>query len=825
MRRGYGMGQHHAGFAATAAQTEKHMLGFDIARRLAHCAGWLLLLMASSAGASTWTVTGSGEPAAANTNDCSGGNCATLRGAINAAQNGDTIQFASAVNGSTITLTLGTLTVSQSITITGPGAGQLTVSGNNAVQVFHIAAVGTVRISGLKIANGKAPRGGAIDNGNNATLQLDACIIANNTSTDTGGGGGGLNAELGSGVTITNSTFDSNSASFAGGAILSSAQVTIGTTTFQNNRATTAGGAISNQPTGTLSVTNSTFVGNEAAMSGAIDNQHAPITISNSTFSANRASCCYAGAIENYDGNLTVSGSIFSSNTSGNGAGAVQSNGGGTMDMANSAYNLFYGNKNNGTEDDTTGYGTANYVYTTTAPLGALANNGGPTQTMLPVAGSAAIDRIAPGALCPSADQRGGPRPQGDLCDIGAVEVQENQLTLVIGGSGSVVATPAPNGVSAFNPCSGSLCTAWYSAEGSGAPPNVMLVATAAVGNAIVGWNGDCTGTAASASVTMNVAHGCGVSFNAYTVVPTTLPSGTYGSPYAQSLTAGGAGTSIYTLQSGSSLPTGMTLTAAGVVLGTPTQAGDFTFTVIATDENGSTTLPTTISLHIGKAPLTITADNQSRAYGTADPPFTWTPSGFVNDDTASALSGAPTLSSTDTPTSSAGTTFPITIAQGTLAAANYNFTFVNGTLSIVKKTTTLTLAVTPNPMLVNTSVAIVATVVGDPPSGTVTFCDGSTTPDAVCTGGTLLCTVTLTAGTSNSTATCTHAFATTGTHPLGAYYAGDGNFVATATVQALALSVNPPPIPAPALSTWLLGLLGSLLVMIGLARARNVGA
>ena len=258
--------------------------------------------------------------------------------------------------------------------------------------------------------------------------------------------------------------------------------------------------------------------------------------------------------------------------------------------------------------------------------------------------------------------------------------------------------------------------------------------------------------------------------------------------------------------------------TAAGLPAGTHAITASYGGDTNNYGAASTSALPQTVN----KAPLTITADNKSRAYGTADPPFTWTPSGFVNDDTASALSGAPTLSSTDTPTSSAGTTFPITIAQGTLAAANYNFTFVNGTLSIVKKTTTLTLAVTPNPMLVNTSVAIVATVVGDPPSGTVTFCDGSTTPDAVCTGGTLLCTVTLTAGTSNSTATCTHAFATTGTHPLGAYYAGDGNFVATATVQALALSVNPPPIPAPALSTWLLGLLGSLLVMIGLSRTRT---
>lgn len=59
--------------------------------------------------------------------------------------------------------------------------------------------------------------------------------------------------------------------------------------------------------------------------------------------------------------------------------------------------------------------------------LGLLANNGGPTQSYLPQAGSLAIDE---GGDCPDDDQRGQSRPaDGDddgeaLCDIGAVEVQ-----------------------------------------------------------------------------------------------------------------------------------------------------------------------------------------------------------------------------------------------------------------------------------------------------------------------------------------------------------------------------------------------------------------
>jgi hypothetical protein len=56
-----------------------------------------------------------------------------------------------------------------------------------------------------------------------------------------------------------------------------------------------------------------------------------------------------------------------------------------------------------------------------TALVDALADNGGPTLTHLPVPGSPAID-AANAALCPAADQRGVARPQGGGCDAGSVE-------------------------------------------------------------------------------------------------------------------------------------------------------------------------------------------------------------------------------------------------------------------------------------------------------------------------------------------------------------------------------------------------------------------
>jgi len=85
----------------------------------------------------------------------------------------------------------------------------------------------------------------------------------------------------------------------------------------------------------------------------------------------------------------------------------------------------------------------------------------------------------------------------------------------------------------------------------------------------------------------------------------------------------------------------------------------------------------------ITKAPLTVTANNASRATGAANPTFTASYSGFVNGETTAVLSGSPSLTTTATTSSPAGL-YPITAAQGSLSAANYSFSFVNGTLSVV---------------------------------------------------------------------------------------------------------------------------------------------
>jgi 6-phosphogluconolactonase (cycloisomerase 2 family) len=94
-------------------------------------------------------------------------------------------------------------------------------------------------------------------------------------------------------------------------------------------------------------------------------------------------------------------------------------------------------------------------------------------------------------------------------------------------------------------------------------------------------------------------------------------------------------------------------------------------------------------TLTINPAVLTVTATDASSIYGDPNPTFAFTITGFVNGDTSAVLNGSPSCTSVD-PTSAVGT-YPITCAVGTLSAANYSFSFVNGTLTITPAALTVT--------------------------------------------------------------------------------------------------------------------------------------
>jgi hypothetical protein len=72
----------------------------------------------------------------------------SLRAAIAAGQTGDTIVFDPSLAYETITLSSGPLALGSNLTINGLGANQLTISGNNASQLFTLSGSAQVALEG-----------------------------------------------------------------------------------------------------------------------------------------------------------------------------------------------------------------------------------------------------------------------------------------------------------------------------------------------------------------------------------------------------------------------------------------------------------------------------------------------------------------------------------------------------------------------------------------------------------------------------------------------------------------------------------------------------
>lgn len=282
-----------------------------------------------------------------------------------------------------------------------------------------------------------------------------------------------------------------------------------------------------------------------AAMGGAVFNDAGNVTIENSTLAGNTAgapSAGYGGALLNYNGTMTLDFVTLSGNSSTNSGGAIYSLGdsnaacsaggnpcttsGATLTMSHSIAannsagdghdvdtNAIHGggNSSSGTGNLIgTSSGFAGGIVSTANPqLGALADNGGPAQTMLPASGSPVIDAVTCDAV--TIDERGVARAQGTQCDIGAVEYRQNTLSVTVTGDGAVSAdagSPAPLS-GAISGCTTS-CSATYSGETA---PQVQLDATPGVNSVLSTWGGDCSGSAATTQVTMNAARNCTATF------------------------------------------------------------------------------------------------------------------------------------------------------------------------------------------------------------------------------------------------------------------------------------------------------------------------
>ncbi len=156
-------------------------------------------------------------------------------------------------------------------------------------------------------------------------------------------------------------------------------------------------------------------------------------------------------------------------------------------------------------------------------------------------------------------------------------------------------------------------------------------------------------------------AYTLAVNCQTITIDNASLPNGTAGAAYNQTITqTGGLAPVTFTISAGS-LPAGLTLSSAGVLSGTPTVTGTFNFTVLATDKNGCTgskafslTLdcPTiTVSPAAGALPAGDTSTNYSQAFtssgGVGAVTFSITagalPAGLTLSSSG-ALSGKPTV-------------------------------------------------------------------------------------------------------------------------------------------------------------------------------------
>jgi hypothetical protein len=404
-------------------------------------------------------------------------NFCSLREALAASEEGDTILFNPQVRG-TITLdpTQGSLSVTEAVTIQGPGAAALTIDGGDASRVLTITG-GTVAISGVTITHGRASDygGGIAQQGGNLTLTN--CAVTNNAVSGMNGtGGGGIDAH--GNLTLVNTTVSGNTVTDPGSTATVNAY----------------GGGI-NHGGGTLTVTGSTIAGNLAqnlapsaneTVGGGGITEAATLHMTGSTVSGNRL---IDSAFNDYGGGIFVLGtavvadSTIADNSVDNQGGGIYNQGALTLTASTLAGNRAYdgggvlnvgsatlietlvarnqandlarafagGSNSNFVGDGSSATGIANgsqgnLVGTHGAPLdprldpaGLRANGSTGPQTIALLPNSPAIDA---GGICPpggTTDERGQPRAGN--CDIGAYEYQPVTPT-VAGAAASVGGGP-----------------------------------------------------------------------------------------------------------------------------------------------------------------------------------------------------------------------------------------------------------------------------------------------------------------------------------------------------------------------------------------------
>jgi CSLREA domain-containing protein len=420
-----------------------------------------------------------------------GNDVCTLRAAIqeaNATPGYDALnlqanaQYLLTRSGSDDTSLSGSLDIRDSVDIVGAGAASTIIDGNNIDRVIRVlpcignggsCALGKVvaSMSGITIRHGSTATtcsavpcydvdGGGIyssmifTNGQwqGAILTLTNCVIEENSAF---AGGGGI--YVGGQLTLINSAVANNTANFGGGIAVQPGglSLVVKNSTVSGNSAGQGGGIfVYIQGGGGAQITNSTISGNHALLGGGIytiDTGDLWLNVVNSTISGNSSSDDGGGLFASGGTtslfNVTIAGNTANSDKSDSGiGGGVYNRDGAALNFTNSIIannyhltsTLFSVLDDCAGALDSQGYNIVSHActisgsYSTTPPLlGALQNNGGPTQTNALRGGSPAIDAGNPGGCRDqfgailTIDQRGLPRPDGTACDIGSYEVQD----------------------------------------------------------------------------------------------------------------------------------------------------------------------------------------------------------------------------------------------------------------------------------------------------------------------------------------------------------------------------------------------------------------
>lgn len=487
------------------------------------------------------------------TNNNSSG-AGSLRQLIADVAAGETIRFDPVFFGESRTISLdGTvLTINKNLTIAGPGSSIFAIDGQNSTRVFSVN--NPLTLSGMRIirGNGSGSVGGCILS--NSTLNLTDVRVENCSSPSSGGGifsNGTLN--------ITNSTISNNTAIGSGGIFHGGGfTANLVNSTVSGNTATNGGaGGIGNG--GTFNVYGSAFFGNTALFGGAAT-AGALMTINNSTLSGNLATTDKAGGV--YVGvgeRLEMTNTTVSNNVSnGNLTGGIYSDGG-VIQMRNA---LVAGNRN--------GDGNAADV------AGQILSFGWNM-----------IGTTAGNSFSPSSPNLTGNR----------VNVPANLAPLGNYGGTTLTHALLPNSQAINN---GDPGTSVFTTDQRGA--------ARVIGSQDIG------------------AFERNISFD-----QATLPNGTQNVPYSQNLTVTRLAGQLseknvseenlapftFALISiaGQNLPNGLTLSSSGSISGTPTTAGSFTFTVMATDSDGMSGVAQ-YTLTIVNSPPTITPVTVLRLQG-----------------------------------------------------------------------------------------------------------------------------------------------------------------------------------------------------------------